>query len=76
MAISDKQRKLAMEIHDDMMADVQRRYALAALERLQLAASRLTDNLNEFGHVTDDVFVDDVMRACIAAREILAGPKK
>lgn len=42
-----------------------------ALDRLQSAANRLTDNLAEFGHVTDDVFIDDVERAGIAARAFL-----
>ena len=42
-----------------------------ALDRVQSASKRLTDNINEFGHVTDDVFVDDVERAGIAARDIL-----
>lgn len=41
------------------------------LDRLQAAAARLTDNVAEFGTVTDDVFIDDVIRAEIAARAIL-----
>lgn len=43
-----------------------------ALDRLQSASRRLTDNINEFGQVTDDVFLDDVLRAGIAARSALA----